>query len=114
MQVLEHLIQNAAEALGPADGAVTVSAAEQEGYVAISVEDQGKGIEPRALRRVFEPFFSTKNGHDGLGLYFCRLIVERNSGSIEMQRLPQGGTRAVVLLPVPAVVGDPTPQEARE
>jgi len=98
-QVLGHVVQNAVEALVRPDGEVRLSAERRQGYVAILIEDSGRGVEPRALRRAFDPFFSTKGGHDGLGLYFCRLIVERNSGSIEIRPGPEGGTQVEVLLP---------------
>jgi signal transduction histidine kinase len=98
-QVLSHLMQNAVEAISPPDNRVTLRAVEGNDCVIISVEDTGTGIDPRVERKVFDPFFSTKRGHDGMGLYFCRLIVERNSGSIEMRRPPEGGTQAMVVLP---------------
>jgi signal transduction histidine kinase len=99
-QVLAHLIENADEAMGAHDTTVTLRSQGRGGYLELSVEDRGPGLDARTLRQAFEPFFSTKNGHDGLGLYFCRLIAERNSGSIELRRLPGGGTRAAVVLPV--------------
>jgi signal transduction histidine kinase len=98
-QLLAHLIENAEEAMGPRDTTVTLRCLEREGHVEIWVEDSGMGFDARAQRLEFEPFFSTKPGHDGLGLYFCRLIAERNLGSIELRRSPEGGGRAVVRLP---------------
>jgi len=96
IQALTYILTNAAEA-GVGEE-IKVTAEDRDGYVAIEVEDLGKGIDELSLKKVFDPFFSTKADHEGLGLYFCRTIVERNSGSIDLNSKPGQGTRVRVLL----------------
>jgi two-component system C4-dicarboxylate transport sensor histidine kinase DctB len=99
------------EATYPQEARVNVRSEESAGQVVIAVEDAGAGMDPRVQRRALDPFFSTKVGHDGLGLYFCRLIVERNAGSIEIRSLPGGGTRVAVLLPTSVEAFDDSPEK---
>jgi signal transduction histidine kinase len=56
------------------------------------VSDQGPGIEPAQLARVFEPFFSRRPGGTGLGLPIVARIVEDHGGEIEISNRPEGGT----------------------
>jgi hypothetical protein len=57
------------------------------------------GIDTANLRKIYDPFFSTKSAHDGLGLYFTRMLVERNAGSIEINSKLGYGTTVTILLP---------------
>ena len=59
------------------------------------VEDDGPGFP--AGWRAFRPFRSTKPGHDGLGLYFCKTLVERNGGSIRILPPLASGARVQVI-----------------
>ncbi|MBN1838116.1 MAG: hypothetical protein JW820_19820 [Spirochaetales bacterium] len=110
LQVLVHIAQNAVESLTPPEIGIALKVEARKDGVAIVVEDSGTGIDSRTLGRAFEPFFSTKRGHDGLGLYLCRLIVERNGGSLRLESRGRGGTRAEVLLPA----GQDDPPETPE
>ena len=79
---------------------VTVSTEANNGEIRLVVEDNGCGIPPDALPRVFDPFYSTKGASGtGLGLSISFGIVERMGGSIVLEPLYQG-TRAVVTVPV--------------
>jgi two-component system cell cycle sensor histidine kinase/response regulator CckA len=73
-------------------------------YAAISVIDNGIGIEPNHVGRIFEPFFTTKdNGRGaGLGLSTVRDIVSESGGSVTVESEPGHGTRVTVYLPVTA------------
>lgn len=110
VQALYHLVQNASESgITPKD-AVVVRCERGVGQVRLRVEDRGVGIEEADLRRAFDPFFTTKAGHDGLGLYFARMLVERNDGSLEIGSRPGGGTAAAIVLPecpLPDPAGSP-------
>jgi len=99
-QVLWNLFQNAAEAMQPAGGTVTVNLAIQEGAAAIKVSDTGPGIPPDLLERVFEPFFTTKEAGTGLGLTVCRNLVERSGGRIEVVSSAKQGTQLTVSFPL--------------
>jgi signal transduction histidine kinase len=113
-QVLMNLIINARQAM-PKGGALVVgvrtNAAAQ--MVEISVKDSGSGIEPDKLGKIFEPFYTTKDGPDqsgqggsGLGLSICREIIERHHGRIRVESLVGKGSIFTIKLPVaaPAVV----------
>ena len=66
----------------------------------VEVRDDGPGIAPALLERVFEPFHTTK-GTDGsgLGLSICRRIAEEHGGSLELMSTEGEGTRALLRLP---------------
>ncbi|HEY3497093.1 MAG TPA: HAMP domain-containing sensor histidine kinase [Polyangiaceae bacterium] len=100
-QALLNLIQNARDAT-PEGGTVTVRVKQSDDGVAITVEDEGPGIEPRVREQLFEPFFTTKAGGTGLGLAITRNIAVSHGGSIECEPLSGGrGTRFVLTLPGP-------------
>ncbi|QEH38586.1 Sensor protein ZraS [Aquisphaera giovannonii] len=117
-QVLINLLINARQAM-PAGGVVTLRVApDASGRLAeLSVTDRGVGIAPEDLRRIFEPFFSTKAGPDdsgvggtGLGLAVCRDIVEAHHGRLRAEsRLGRGSTFTLVLpaCPPPAAAATP-------
>ncbi len=103
VQVLEHLVVNAVQAIpaGRRDGRVAVRAERGGGRVRVLVEDNGIGMKPEMLRRVFEPFFSTKpfGVGTGLGLAVSRGLVQSLGGDLRLEGLPAGGMRATVELP---------------
>ena len=68
--------------------------------VAIDVEDSGGGIPPADLDRVFNPFFSTKDGGTGLGLALTQKIVEDHGGSIDVRSAPGAGALFRITLPL--------------
>ncbi|MGQ0812680.1 MAG: ATP-binding protein [Nitrospiraceae bacterium] len=73
--------------------------------VLIEVEDEGPGMNPEELPHLFEMFFRKKDGHDlrigrGLGLHFCRLVVEAHQGSILAGNRVSGGAVFSVMLPL--------------
>ncbi len=92
-QVLRHLLDNAAEAGG--DRPIRLRLEEGGGQVSVCVEDQGPGFP--AGWRAFRPFRSTRAGHDGLGLYFCKTLVERNGGSVRILPPLDSGARVQVI-----------------
>jgi signal transduction histidine kinase len=83
-QVLVNLVFNSLAVTGE-DGAIVISAcgdAEEDATVRIEVRDDGTGIEPHNLTQIFEPFFSSRKGGFGLGLFITRRMVERLDGII--------------------------------
>ena len=108
-QVLTNLLINALEAI---EGEGTVSVAVREDrraaggwgrsgvpQVVVVVSDTGAGIAPEDLMRVFEPFFSTKQGGTGLGLAIANRIVERHGGTLEVESRVHAGTTMRLWLP---------------
>jgi signal transduction histidine kinase len=73
-------------------------------YVAVGVADDGIGIAPEALERVFEPFYSTKKdrGGTGLGLSMVRWFAEQAGGSVRVDSAHERGTTITLLLPMTA------------
>jgi C4-dicarboxylate-specific signal transduction histidine kinase len=105
-QVLLNLMMNAMEAM--TSTAMTVrklSVATRvtvEGYVEVTVSDRGRGIAPEEQRRLFQPFFTTKERGLGLGLSICSTIVTSHGGRLSLANAKGGGATAVVSLPAPA------------
>jgi signal transduction histidine kinase len=107
-QVFLNLLNNAADAM-PEGGTVKAETRlEQDpdhpGQVAVALSDNGVGIAPEVKRRIFEPYFSTKDlGHGtGLGLSIAARIVRKHAGSIEVASEPGAGTIFTIRFPVRA------------
>ncbi len=115
-QVMNNLLQNAMEAM-PEGGRLKVRAANAVlkphaiksitlpagNYVKISIQDQGTGISPENLPRIFDPYFSTKQRGKqkgmGLGLPLCDTIVRKHGGTITVETAPGQGTTIHLYLP---------------
>lgn len=101
-QVLINLITNACHAMPEGAGALKLLARSNDNAdVELRVSDNGSGISPDHLGRIFEPFFSTKGeGHGtGLGLSIVRNIVELHNGSIEVESELGNGTTFILTFP---------------
>ncbi|HYG68759.1 MAG TPA: HAMP domain-containing sensor histidine kinase, partial [Anaeromyxobacteraceae bacterium] len=103
-QVIVNLVANAVDALPPdrTDGnRIRVTARAAPGEVTIEIEDNGCGIAPELLPRIFDPFVTTKDvgRGTGLGLSVCHGIVTALGGRIEVESEPGKGTRFRVVLP---------------
>jgi signal transduction histidine kinase/CheY-like chemotaxis protein len=127
-QVLMNLITNASDAMHQKSGEITLTtgvieahAADFEGvpwanelkegsYAFFEVEDKGCGMTPETIRRMFEPFYTTKPHGRGLGLAAVQDIVRRHHGALRIRSVPGAGTTVRVLLPLPAdMAGPPNP-----
>ncbi|MDD0809406.1 PAS domain-containing protein [Curvibacter sp. RS43] len=109
-QVLVNLMTNAMLHAyeGVKGGVVDIQAlSRRPGWVDIEVRDHGQGIEPEALRRIFDPFYTTKlgRGGTGLGLAICQTLVTRVlGGELQVESVLGEGTCFVMSLPVVAPV----------
>jgi signal transduction histidine kinase len=100
--VVENLVINALEAMASKGGGrLTVEAGTMPGdLVFFSVEDTGVGMSEEFIKtRLFRPFATTKSKGIGLGLFTCREIVETHGGRLEVNSIPNSGTRFRVVLP---------------
>jgi signal transduction histidine kinase len=99
-QVLMNLLINAAHAI-ESFGRITVRSGHQDDWIWLEVEDNGKGIDPNIINRIYEPFFTTKpvGKGTGLGLALSYNIVQKHNGRIEVVSHPGQGTRFRVWLP---------------
>jgi nitrogen-specific signal transduction histidine kinase len=98
-QLLLNLTTNARDAM--AGGGILSIRTENVGdHIAILIQDSGCGIPSEVMSRIQEPFFTTKENGNGLGLSICRSIVWNAGGRMEMTSRPGAGTEVRVLLPV--------------
>ena len=109
-QVLLNLLINARQAM-PRGGRLIIKLSHDPaaGTIDLLVRDTGSGIPPDKLRRIFDPFFSTKSGPDetgkggtGVGLSSCRDIIEAHKGRIRVESTVGKGTAFLIKLPVAA------------
>jgi signal transduction histidine kinase len=108
-RILWNLVTNASEALSERGGTVTIrSRVSKDAGAAISVVDDGPGMEREVLDRVMEPFFTTKENGNGLGLSICRALAWQSGGQLHIRSSPGAGTEALLLLPLER--GEPTPR----
>ena len=111
-QIFTNLLTNAFEAMGGV-GCIEIAAVAVEGddetgtaehatgpTILITVSDDGPGIRPEVMDRIFSPFFTTKPQGSGLGLAIVRKIVDAHDGRIDVGERPGGGTVFRVTLPV--------------
>jgi signal transduction histidine kinase len=98
-QVLLNLLLNAQE-VSPAQGQVQVSLEGRFGWAELMVEDQGPGLTPPQLARVFQPFYTTKELGHGLGLATSRSLIRGLGGELLAANRDGGGARFTVRLPL--------------
>lgn len=100
-EILFNLIVNACQAiklstkergLEQVAGKIMIEAREAGGQVEIKIEDNGPGIPPELLPKIFDPFYTSKTEGTGLGLYIVKQLVERSGGKITVQSKPGRGT----------------------
>lgn len=100
-RVMVNLMDNAASALkDTGHPEIVIRLNRVAGDVVLSIADNGPGIEPGAVGRVFEPYFTTKPEGSGLGLAMVKNIVLLHGGSIDIQSRPGEGTTFEIALPV--------------
>jgi len=100
-QVILNLLMNAIQAM-PAGGELSITGRfSKDGYwVELSIQDSGFGIPPEDMDKLFDPFFSTKEGGIGLGLSIAHRIIDQHHGKIEVESTLGRGTRFTLSLPV--------------
>jgi PAS domain S-box-containing protein len=104
IQVFLNLISNAEHAIREVreTGRVQIRVGRVGKHTTVTVQDDGVGILPEALPRLFDPFYTTKRpgGGTGLGLSICMSIVREHGGSINVETFPAGGSAFTVFLPI--------------
>jgi PAS domain S-box-containing protein len=103
IQVFLNLVTNAEQAIREVreSGRIQIRFARVGPRVSITFQDDGVGIRPDSVQRIFDPFYTTKRpgGGTGLGLSICLSIVREHGGTIEAEALPAGGSAFTVYLP---------------
>lgn len=104
-QIVLNLITNAAQALGPEGGTVTVACRKRDEWVEVEVLDDGPGIDEAILPTIFQPFVTTKpeGSGTGLGLAISRRLAISMGGTLEARNRPDGGAAFRLRLPVDRV-----------
>ena len=97
-RVFINLIQNALQSSPTAEVMISTKLHAPENRIEIVVTDTGSGIPPENLRRIFEPYFSTKKSGMGLGLAIVKRIIEEHRGTIAVTSEVERGTRFEIAL----------------
>jgi signal transduction histidine kinase len=95
-QVIQNLVRNGLEAASP-NGAVSVAVNVQDGALHVRVADDGPGIPDEHRARIYEPFFSTKEGGTGMGMSIVHSYVAMHGGKIHITTGPRGTTVDVAI-----------------
>ncbi|NOU93792.1 GHKL domain-containing protein [Paenibacillus sp. LMG 31456] len=101
IEVFTNVLTNAAEAM-PQGGLLTVKLTETKRNLAVEIKDTGTGMDKRQLKRIFDPFYTTKSGKKlnfGLGLSYCYNIIQKHKGSMGVDSKPGLGTSVFIHFP---------------
>lgn len=101
-RAIQNVVANAIQALTGPEGVVTISCRTDGSQAEVCVEDNGCGIAPENVEKIFEPYFTTKEKKRGLGLgmYITRSVIEDHGGTIQVESRLQKGTRMIIRLPL--------------
>ena len=101
-RAIQNVLINALQASAEKKGTVAVSSERKDFYVDVRVQDTGEGITPAQMSKIFDPYFTTKQGKSGtgLGLYITKKVVEDHNGSIKVESTPQVGSTFTIRLPL--------------
>lgn len=97
-QVFINLFKNAVESIEPA-GTIHLSVSLTNRTISIRIADNGSGIPPESLKRIYEPFYTTKENGTGLGLLISQKIIQDHGGVLNISSEAGNGTTAEVVLP---------------
>jgi two-component system sensor histidine kinase HydH len=97
-RALMNIFINSIQAIDNA-GSITVNVDEDKGGYRIEIEDTGTGISKENMKKIFNPFFTTKDKGTGLGLAIVRKIIEGHQGTIDVESQEGSGTKVIIRLP---------------
>lgn len=97
-QAFLNILINAMQAM-PDGGGIDITIKPGDKSVWIAFEDEGCGISEKAMEKIWDPFFTTKEKGTGLGLGIVKNIIEAHDGHIRIDNRPEGGTRVTIRLP---------------
>jgi signal transduction histidine kinase len=98
-QVVTNIVKNAVEAAPAGGGRVEVRISGKDGFVHLEVADDGPGMHPDELSKVFQPFYTTKAQGVGLGMPIVKRLVELHGGEVRVASEAGKGTAVTVKLP---------------
>lgn len=109
-QVLLNLITNARDALRDRpEATISLGLRAEGGQAILTIADNGPGIPPEVLDKIFQPFITTKKKGNGLGMAICYGIIESHRGHIQIDSSPEQGTMITITLPM-NLADDPASQ----
>jgi PAS domain S-box-containing protein len=97
---LLNILVNAVEAISDKNGLLTVNASANKDSIYIMISDNGKGIPQQDLNKMFEPFFTSKQGGTGLGLTATHTIISKHDGTIKVTSELNKGTTFIITFPL--------------
>ncbi|SEM10212.1 PAS domain S-box-containing protein [Mesobacillus persicus] len=97
-QVFLNIMKNSIESM-PEGGKIKIRVMKKDGHIKILIEDSGCGIPPERLKRIGEPFYSTKEKGTGLGLMIIFKIIKEHKGSIQINSELNEGTQVEICIP---------------
>jgi len=100
-----NILVNAAEAIQASDGKIIVSLEEKDSNYVVEITDNGSGIPPEILSKLFEPYFTSKRNGMGLGLASTLNIIQSHHGTVDVKSKLNIGTTFTITLPQLSVVG---------
>jgi PAS domain S-box-containing protein len=119
-QVIQNIIINSRQAMDKEGGHIEITATNctncvtyaknktlSERCVHVTIKDNGPGIHPDILEKIFDPYFTTKEKGSGLGLAICHSIIQKHDGVLLVQSEPEKGTLFTLKLPVAKTVNSP-------
>lgn len=95
------LLENALQAVEKG-GTIALSARKDGDWLTLRVKDDGRGMPPDVVARLFEPFFTTRPDGTGLGLAIARGVARAHGGGIDVRSAPGAGTEFIITLPLPS------------
>lgn len=98
-QVISNIVVNAIQSISK-QGLIKIKSEEENKFVRIEIKDNGCGIKPEILPKIFSPFFSTKERGTGLGLALCAKIIDAHGGQIKAESTVGEGTTITIWLPI--------------
>jgi signal transduction histidine kinase len=101
-RAIQNVIINGIQASADNHGTISINCIPKDFYVDVLISDTGHGITPEQMAKIFDPYYTTKQGKSGtgLGLYITKKVVEDHSGSIKVDSTPGSGTTFTIRLPL--------------
>jgi len=101
-EVILNLITNADEAMKNKEGdkKIEVASSVKNNFILVRISDSGPGVPSNLRDKIFDPFYSTKNGSTGIGLSICHRIISDHGGTLSIARSKLGGAEFIIEIPL--------------
>jgi signal transduction histidine kinase len=93
-----NLIINSIHAIQDS-GEIHINVDQERGGYLVKIEDTGSGIDKETMKKIFNPFFTTKERGSGLGLSIVKNIIDAHEGTISVESAEGAGTKVIIYLP---------------